>query len=452
MYAIDPPADSQQEFHRSIQLAALEEYLGDEEIQTICRQYRPHWRDRLFPPGLTVRSLVWRGLSHDRSIASVLADLAANDPRFADEGTASAWCQARHRLPQELWPEVITRSARRTEALAGGRHLYHGRPVYITDGSSLSMPDEPGLVHAFGYANTRHGRSRFPVARITFLAQAGLQVIWDYRLDPYTTAEDTQFHQMWNRIPKNAICLFDRHFSSFYNLAKLPQQSVDVISRLNQRRDVGKLIRYGKKMGKNQWLVTFYLAPQLRRKYNDPSLPESLQVRLIRVWFYRGQKRHIFWLVTTLMDAGAYPMQEIVQWYRRRWTIETRIGSIKTTLQLNVLRSKTPSAVRCEVAATILAHNLIWLLIHQAAAQGDIPADRISFAGAIKTVMACSRWFGMIGGIRRKTLYERMLASIARQTNRDRPNRVEPRLLKRELARFAYLRTSRQQARLQCLS
>ena len=452
MYAIDPPADSPQEFCRSVQLASLEEYLSDDEIQTICAQYKHSWRDRLFPPGLTVRSLVWRGLSHDRSIANVLADLAAGDPCFAEEGTASAWCQARNRLPQELWPELIASSVRRAEALAGSRHLYRGRPVYLVDGSSLSMPDEPDLVEAFGYANTRHGPSRFPIARITFLAQAGLEVIWDYRLDPYPTDENAQFRRMWGRLPSNAICLGDRHFSSFYNLAKLPQQGVDVISRLNQRRSASKLIGCGKKIGKNQWLVTFYLAPQIRKRYDDPSLPESLQVRLIRVWFYRGSKSHTLWLVTTLLDASAYPAQEIVQWYRRRWTIETRIGSIKTTLQLNVLRSKTQNAVRCEVAATILAHNLIWLLIHQAAAHADVPADRISFAGAIKIVLACSRWFGIIGDARRKALYDRMLAAIARQTNRYRPGRVEPRLIKRELARFAYLRTSRQEARLQCLS
>jgi hypothetical protein len=452
MYPIDQSADSQQEFRHSIQLAALGEYLSDEEVRAICMQLDHHWRERLFPPGLTVRSLVYRGLARDRSIANVLADLAASDPRFALEGTASAWCQARHRLPKQLWPELILRSAQRVDKLVGRQHLYHGRPVYIGDGSTLSMPDEPDVVEAFGYTNTRHGRSRFPVARITFLAQAGLQVIWDYRLDPYKTAEDTQFHQMWDRIPDKAIFLGDRHFSSFYNMAKLRQRGVDMISRLNQRRSASKLIHNGKKIGKNQWLVTLYLAPQLRKKYDDSSLPQSLKVRLIRVWFYRGRKRHTLWLVTTLLDPQAYRLEEIVQWYRRRWVIETRIGSIKTTLQLNVLRSKTQSGVRSEVAATILAHNLIWLMIHQAAAKCDIPADRISFACAVKIVLACSKWLSIVTGARRNALYDRMLEFIAKNANRHRPNRVEPRLIKRELVRFAYLRTSREQARVKCLS
>jgi hypothetical protein len=451
MHPIDSPSGFQQEFSRSIQLSALGEYLRDDEIGTICTQFKHRWRERLFTPALTVRSLVYRGLSRDRSIANVLADLAASDPRFADEGTESAWCQARQRLPKELWPELIHRSAQRVNQQAGSHHLYRGRPVYIVDGSTLSMPDEPDLVNAFGYTNTRHGRSRFPVARITFLAQAGIQVIWDYRVDPYKTAEDTQFHRMWEHIPDHAICLGDRHFSSFYNIAKLRQRGIDLISRLIQRRSAGKLIRNGKKIGKNQWLVTFYLAPQLRKKYNDPSLPKSLQVRLIRVWFYRGQKRRTLWLVTTL-DPQAYPLQEIVQWYRDRWLIETRIGSIKTTLQLNVLRSKTENGVRSEVAATILAHNLVWLLIHQAAARCDTPADRISFACAIKIVLACSRWLSLASGTRRAALYDRMLKSIARHTNRHRPGRVEPRLIKRELVRFAYLRTSREKARELCLS
>jgi len=50
-------------------------------------------------------------------------------------------------------------------------------------------------------------------------------------------------------------------------------------------------------------------------------------VRLIRVCFWRGSRRHTLWLVTTLTDPVKYPRQEIAQFYRTRWGIETRIGS-----------------------------------------------------------------------------------------------------------------------------
>jgi hypothetical protein len=126
----------------------------------------------------------------------VVADLAAGGNRPDAAPSAAAWCQARSRLPANLWPKLLQRSVDRLLRLAGHRHLVFGRPLYVVDGSTVSMPDEPELVKAFGYANTRHGPSRFPVARFALILVAGVEAVCAYRLDPYRTAEDKQFHLM----------------------------------------------------------------------------------------------------------------------------------------------------------------------------------------------------------------------------------------------------------------
>jgi hypothetical protein len=184
--------------------------------------------------------------------------------------------------------------------------------------------------------------------------------------------------------------LFDRHFCSFYNLAKLLARGIDVLTRLHQRRPPGRRIARGRRLGQDEWLVTLDLARQLRKRYKAPTLPPVLHVRLIRVIFRRGKKRRRLWLVTTLLDPNRYPRRVLINLYRRRWGIETRLGSLKTTLRLNVLRSLSLIGVRHEVAATVLAHNLVWTLIHQSAHATDTPADRISFADAIKAALAFS--------------------------------------------------------------
>lgn len=194
------------------------------------------------------------------------------------------------------------------------------------------------------------------------------------------------------------------------------------------------------------------LAPQLRKKYDDPTLPDYLAVRLIRVPLPHGARKPDLWLVTTLLDPRRYPRRDIERLFRQRWPVETRIGSLKTTLQLNVLRSKTVVGARSEVAATILAHNLAWTVIHQAALRKDQPADRISFAGAVKLILAFSDPIRRATGSDRHRLYERMLCLIAGQTNRNRPNRVEPRKIKREMAHYPFLREPRWKARLKCLT
>jgi hypothetical protein len=447
VYIIDKSTEDQQTFSQRIPFAALAEVLTDGQIETICRQLGHVWRVRRLPPAITVRSMVYRSLHRNQSIKTLLADMAAaNIPRKAP--TDAAWCQARSKLPAALWPELIRQSVQRLVKSVGHQFLYWGRPVVLVDGSTVSMPDEPALVETFGYANTKHGLSRFPVARLTVLVRAGVQAVCDYRIGHYRTSEDAQFNQMWPAIPDGAICLFDRKFCSFYNLAKLRQRRILVISPLHQKRDPHKLIKAGKRIGSNQWLVRLDLAPQLRKRYQDHSLPRYVQVRLIRATFRRnGQHKHL-WLVTTLVDPQRYSRASIIKLYRQRWEIETRIGSLKTTLQMNVLQSKKVENVYSEVAATILAHNLIWTLIHQAAQQTQRHADRISFLGAVRTVLAFSLQLQTSSLTERLKIQTAMLHHIASQTSAYRPDRIEPRLIKRQTRRFGFLKLPRDKARL----
>jgi hypothetical protein len=452
MYAIVSSPRSPRVFRKSLQLAALEELLPDRQVEAICRDTGHVWRRRHLPPGPTVRSMVYRGLNPDHSIAAILADLGALLGPDTPTPTDSAWCQARSRLPEAVLTQLIFREAHQARRRFGRKHRWHGRQVFRVDGSTVSMPDEPSLVKTFGYAPTRHGPSRFPVARITFLELAGLEVIWDYRLDAYTCDEDGQFHDLWDRLPSGCICLLDRKFCSFYNLAKLRQRTIHVVCPLHQNRDPAALIAQGWPLRNNEWLVPLNLCSLLRRRYRDPSLPRELWVRLLRVCFRRGARHHTLWLVTTLIDWVRYPRDEVAQLYRARWGIETRIGSLKTTLEMNVLRSKGPEAARREVGAIVLGHNLVWNQIHEAAETTDTPSGRISFAGAVKVVLAFSAALLHATGTAHRQLRDKMLLHIARQTNHHPFGRFEPRLLKRETARFAYLREPRWKARLKCLS
>ena len=452
MYRIVHCAKSHQRIRRCLQLASMDRLLSDTEVEDICRGIGHSWRRRTLPPGPTVRSMVYRSLHPDHSIAGMLADLAGLLGPDVSAPTDSAWCQARSRLPEAVLIELIFRRALACRRRFGLGHRWHNRWVYRIDGSTVSMPDEPSLVEAFGYADTRHGHSRFPVARITFIELAGLNVIWNYRIDDYRCGEESQLYDMWHVLPKGCICLLDRTFCSFYNLAKLRQRHIAIITPLNQRRDPYKLIRLGRPLGKDEWIVPLDLCLQLRRKYNDSSLPQTLWVRLIRVKFWRGMRLKTLWLVTTLMDPVEYPAAEVAQEYRRRWGIEGRIGSLKTTLEMNVLRSKSPDAVRREVGSIILGHNLVWMLMHEAAEFTGAPAEDISFAGAVKTALSFSPGLRYATGSVRAKMYQQMLKHIAGNRNHNPLDRIEPRLIKREHARFAYLREPRWKARLKCLS
>jgi hypothetical protein len=452
MYSIVTTPVSSRPFCESLQLAALENLLPDAEIEAICREIGHMWRNRQLPPGSTVRSMVYRSLHPDHSIAAVLADLAALLGPGVPAPTDAAWCQARSRLPEAVLVELMFRRALECRRRFGQACRWHERWVFRIDGSTVSMPDTPSLAEAFGYSSGSHGASRFPIARITFIELAGLHVIWNYRLDDYRCSEESQLYDMWHTLPAGCICLLDRKFCSFYNLAKLWQRQIGVITPLHQWRDPWNLIRQGQAMGKNQWLVRLDLQPHTRKQYDDSSLPKLLAVRLIRVHYRRGRKLTTLWLVTTLMDSVKYPRGEVAELYRERWQIEPRIGSLKTTLEMNVLRSKSPQAARREVAAIILGHNLVWMLMHESAATTDTPVEDISFAGAVKVTLAFSSSILHASRRVRRQLHHKMLLQIVRQTNHHPFGRAEPRRLRRNPVRYPFLQEPRWKARLKCLS
>lgn len=145
--------------------------------------------------------MVHRALNPDKSIRAILADLAVADDRLEQSLAGASWCQARSRLPEELWTKLLRRSVNRLKELSPDQYLYKQRSVYLIDGSTLSMPDTPELIEQFGYSSTRQGPSHFPVARITLVILAGLQCVWDYRLDSTAPVRTLNFTRCGIKFP-----------------------------------------------------------------------------------------------------------------------------------------------------------------------------------------------------------------------------------------------------------
>ncbi|MFO7897870.1 MAG: hypothetical protein R6V58_02295 [Planctomycetota bacterium] len=105
-----------------------------------------------------------------------------------------------------------------------------------------------------------------------------------------------------------------------------------------------------------------------------------------------------------------------------------------TREQAEAIYAQGPEAVvfvLLEVAATILAHNLTHVVIHQAAQKADIPPDRIGFIRAVRSIVLSSAALRAASPSDRPAVYDRMLDHIARRPNPYRPGRVEPRLCAR---------------------
>jgi hypothetical protein len=96
----------------------------------------------------------------------------------------------------------------------------------------------------------------------------------------------------------------------------------------------------------------------------------------------------IYRLITTLLDHEKADAVALAALYHARWTIETTLAELKTTLKGAdiVLRSKTPDLVKQEFYGLLLAHYAIRKLMWEAALTRDEPPERLSFKQAVNTV------------------------------------------------------------------
>jgi len=125
-------------------------------------------------------------------------------------------------------------------------------------------------------------------------------------------------------------------------------------------------------------------------------------------------------------------------------------GPLKRTLQMDVLRCKTPELVRKEIWTHLLAYNLIRTIMAQAASKHGIEPRSISFKGTIQTLEAFQPVIAMRAepdSECHRTVYEQVLDAIASHRVADRPDRVEPRLRKRRPKHYGFLRKPRGQTK-----
>ena len=147
-----------------------------------------------------------------------------------------------------------------------------------------------------------------------------------------------------------------------------------------------------------------------------------------------------------MIDPEETTKEDLAELYRARWNNELDFRSLKTTMQMDDLRCKTPELVRKEVWTHVLAYNLIRTIIAQAAAKHDRLPRTISFKGTIQTLEALQPIISINGHHKQKIraeMYRHLLDAIVMHEVANRPNRFEPRLRKRRPKHYAFLRKPR---------
>jgi hypothetical protein len=326
--------------------------------------------------------------------------------------------------------------------------LLHGRRVVAVDGSTTTMADTPANQRAYPQHSNQKPGCGFPIARIVVLFSLATGCVLEAAIGASKgklTGEHALFRSLHKHLKPGDIVLGDAYYSSFDEVVTLVGMGVDVVMRQAANRQTD--FRTGIKLGREDHIVEWH-RHRNRWKWMSRAefavLPRVLRMRELRVRVDKpGFRTKQFVIVTSLLDAEVYTREELAGLYRARWHAELDIRSIKQTMKMDMLRCKTPELVRKEIWAHFLAYNLIRGVMANAARRHGVLPRRLSLQGARQTLDAF-RLSGCRCGAKEADV---VLRAIAYHQVGDRPDRVEPRVVKRRPKAFPRMQVPRRLAR-----
>jgi hypothetical protein len=426
--------------------------LTEASIREVLNEHGVQYRDRIFGPVMTIWGFLSQVLSEDHScrdaVSRIIAHRAANGITVCSPNTAS-YCNARSRIPTSVLSTLATRTAEELQTSVADRWKWNGRSVFILDGSSVSMPDTPENQGMYPQPPQQAAGLGFPLARIAVLLSLATGACHDLAIAPYEgkgTGETSLFRRMYDSLKPEDVVLADALFDDYFIACELCNQGIDLVARAQYER-TGSWAAESRPDGD----ILVWQRPNKPRGMTGEqyrSYPKHLLMRQVTVDARDKNNRVQQFKVVTTILARSIDGKQIGDLYERRWEGEVDIRSIKCTMQMDILRCKTPDMVHKEIWTHLLAYNLLRTVMAVAANENDIEPRNVSFKGAKQALTAFAPKIEAARPEDRGLLIDAMLTTIAYHRVGDRPGRWEPRARKRRPKPAARLTQPRHIAKL----
>src|ERR1051325_564026 len=205
----------------------LAELLDRATVNRVCRELEYSGRDRQLDPYTTLHLFILQVVNRNTAMTHL--------PHLSGERfSASAYCQARQRLPLELIQRLVDSVSRGLEPSAEPARWY-GHRVMLVDGSGFSMPDTPELQAYFGQPSQQKPGCGFPVAHLLALLDAHRGFLQDVIISPLRTHDMKHAADLHPKLSAGDIVVADRGFCSYAHLALILRADLHAVLRVHQR-------------------------------------------------------------------------------------------------------------------------------------------------------------------------------------------------------------------------
>ena len=410
----------------------------------------------IFTPSLTLWAFLSQVLykEEQRSCLAAVSRVAVLLVALGREPCANnsgAYCKARAKLSETVLRRMTTRLADGCEKEIPENWLWNGRHVKLVDGTTVSMPDTEANQEAYPQQASQKEGLGFPVARIVVLVSLATAMLSGMAVGPCSgkeTGELALMRQLLDQLDPDDILLGDRYYCSYFMIALLLDRKIDFVSRLHhaRKKDDYRI----KRLSKKDWLIEWQRPqkPNWMDQETYDQMPESLTLRQVKVNTTEpGCRVESFNVVTTLIDPKEYSAGDVAELYCKRWLVELDIRAIKCSMDMNVMRCKTPAMVRKEIWGCLLGYNSIRKIMLQAAIASGLSPRQLSFTSAMQAMAASWVVVPMLDPSKVASMIAAQLSRLISQIVGNRPNRIEPRAVKRRPKQMRLLNMPRKAAR-----
>jgi hypothetical protein len=358
--------------------------------------------------------------------------------------STGAYCQARKKFDLFSLQSIFRHLSQRLQN-ASSPELLNGRRVIVVDGTGVSMPDTKENQQVWPQQRNQKPGCGFPQAAICACFNLHNGALLSYETGNKKSHELPLLRKQWSTFKAKDVFLGDRLFCSYFDISSFKDKGVDSIIPLSRRMPVSETESV-KKLGDDDLLIRW--KKPVRSNASSYShqdwldLPDTLLLRQIKVTVNQtGFRVTSFYIITTLLDAVAYPASEITETYFQRWNVELFFRDIKTTMGMDILRCKSPDMVRKEILMHLIAYNCIRSLMLEAAKKEHVELRRISFKASVQALRQWEPHLNQanISIKKRNQLLRLLYQSIAGKIVPQRPGRSEPRAVKRRPKPFPFL-------------
>lgn len=425
--------------------------LSRRAIEEVCRELGHVWRSGPLDPANTVALFVRQIVEGNISCEQVRH--LGNAPF-----TAAAYCQARQRLPLAVLQTISQRVCDAIRRVTGDQPEYHwlGHRVRVMDSTNFSMPDTTELRDHFGTPTNQKPGCGFPVSHVLGLFDLPTGVWEADVVSPLNTGDVSNTPRIHGRMSEGDVVLGDDSFSTYAHVALLLQGKMHALFPNHHKRMVdftpgrahgepgkrsnGKFkglpsSRWIRLLGEDDQLVEWFKPrdkPGWMTQEQFDALPESIIVREVRRTVRRkGFRPIIVTVITTLLDEQKYPAEELIKLRMSRWDVEIDLRHLKTTMGMELLHCESVEGVKKEMAVFQIVYNLVRMVMMEGARRQGVALDRISFADALAWV--------------RHAEVDDELPDLV--VNPHRPDRIEPRAVKRRPKEYDRLTKPRDELR-----